>query len=169
MFHGGGRQSSFHLGTHEVHRINAARLQCMSTPATYWSVNGMFQALWGHVTLTFEPVTVKWNYMICVNCGTSTFKHRQIRELSRSTGTVHTSAKAHLTSAAIWQISMSSRFMSVNHFPYQPTVTNPENNPCIQRENTRLHSIQIVTTFHENFRQIRSEVLHKVANRQTDK
>ena len=49
-----------------------------------------------------------------------------------STGTVHTSAKASLTSAAIWQISMSSRFMSVNHFPYFPLVTNPENNLCIQ-------------------------------------
>ena len=52
--------------------------------------------------------------------------------ITRSTGTVHTSAKARLTSAAIWRISMSSRFMSVNHFPYLPIVTNPENNPCIQ-------------------------------------
>ena len=32
-----------------------------------------------------------------------------------STGTVHTSAKARITSAAIWQISISGRF---NHFPY---------------------------------------------------
>ena len=50
----------------------------------------------------------------------------------RSIGTVHISAKARLTGAAIWRISMSSRFMSVNHFPYLPIVTNPENNPCIQ-------------------------------------
>ena len=31
---------------------------------------------------------------------------------------LHSSAKARLTSAAIWRISMSSRFMSVNHFPH---------------------------------------------------
>jgi len=36
------------------------------------------------------------------------------------------------TSAAIWRISMSSTFTSVNHFPYLPIATNPENNPCIQ-------------------------------------
>ena len=51
---------------------------------------------------------------------------------TRSTEIVPTSAKARLISAAIWRISMSSRFMSVNHFPYLPIVTNPENNPCIQ-------------------------------------
>ena len=34
---------------------------------------------------------------------------------TRSTGTVHASTKAHLTSEAIWRISMSSRFRSVNH------------------------------------------------------
>jgi len=45
---------------------------------------------------------------------------------------VHTSAKARLTSAAIWRISMSSRFASVNHFPHLSIVTNSENNPCIQ-------------------------------------
>ena len=56
----------------------------------------------------------------------------QIWEKTRSTGTVHTSAKARLTSAAIWRISMSSRFTSINHVPYLPIVTNPENNPCIQ-------------------------------------
>ena len=48
---------------------------------------------------------------------------------TRSTGTMHTSTKARLTNAAIWRISMSSRFMSTNHFPYLPIVTNPENNP----------------------------------------
>jgi len=51
---------------------------------------------------------------------------------NRSTGTVHTCAKARHTSAAIWRISMSSRFMSVNYFPYLSVVTNSENNPCIQ-------------------------------------
>jgi len=51
---------------------------------------------------------------------------------TRSTGTVYTPTKARLTSAAIWRISMSSRFMSVNHFPYLPIVANPENNPCIK-------------------------------------
>jgi len=51
-----------------------------------------------------------------------------------STGTEHTSAKARLTSAAIWRISrpISSRFMSVNHFPYPLIVTDPENSCCIQ-------------------------------------
>jgi len=52
--------------------------------------------------------------------------------ITRSTGTVHTFAKARLTSAAIWQISVSSRFMSVNHFLYLPIVTYPVNNPCTQ-------------------------------------
>jgi len=52
--------------------------------------------------------------------------------VTRSTGTVDTSAKARFTSAAIWQISASSRFMSIKHFPYLPIATNPENNPCIQ-------------------------------------
>jgi len=27
---------------------------------------------------------------------------------------------------------MSSIIMSINHFPYLPIMTNPENNPCIQ-------------------------------------
>jgi len=52
--------------------------------------------------------------------------------LTRSTGTVYTSVKAHLTTAAIWRISTSSIFMSVDHFPYLPMVTNPENSPYIQ-------------------------------------
>jgi len=30
------------------------------------------------------------------------------------------------TNVAIWRVSMSSRFISVNHFPYLPVVTNPE-------------------------------------------
>jgi len=45
---------------------------------------------------------------------------------------MHTFAKACLTSAAIWRISVSHRFMSVIHFRDLPIVTNPENNPCIQ-------------------------------------
>jgi len=51
---------------------------------------------------------------------------------SRSTGTVHTSAKARLTSDAVRRICMSSRFTAFNNFSYLPVVTNPENNPCIQ-------------------------------------
>ena len=51
---------------------------------------------------------------------------------SRSTGTEHTSAKARLTNAAIWRISISSIFMSVNHFPCLEIVTNPKNNPCMK-------------------------------------
>jgi len=51
--------------------------------------------------------------------------------MTRSTGTVHTPTKARLTSASIWRISMSSRFVSVNRFPYLAIVTNLENNPCI--------------------------------------
>jgi len=54
---------------------------------------------------------------------------RRSHRVTGSTGTVHTFAKARLTSAAIRRISMSSRYMSVNHFPYLPIVTNPENNP----------------------------------------
>ena len=49
---------------------------------------------------------------------------------TRSTGTVHTPAKARLTSAAIWRISMNECL--VTHFPYLQIVTNLENNPCIQ-------------------------------------
>ena len=45
---------------------------------------------------------------------------------------MRTSIKACLTNAAIWQITLSSRFMSVKHFPYLPIVTSPENNPRIQ-------------------------------------
>jgi len=36
--------------------------------------------------------------------------------LTRSTGTVHTSARAYLTSAAIWRITTSSRFMLLTTF-----------------------------------------------------
>jgi len=48
---------------------------------------------------------------------------------TRSTGTVQTSAKARLTSAAILRISMNECLLTT---PYLPIVTNPENNPCIQ-------------------------------------
>jgi len=78
---------------------------------------------------------------------------------------VHTSAKAHLTSAAIWRISMSSRFMSINHFP--------ENNPCTQtviRIATKiffsLEHCQPSEKFHAKLFGI---FLRKVANRQTEK
>jgi len=73
------------------------------------------------------------------------------------------SAKACLTSAAIWRISMNSTFMSVNHFPYLPIVTNPETIP-VSRRWTRSppkcnHLLTgPLSTFPENFMQIRSEV-----------
>ena len=38
----------------------------------------------------------------------------------------------HLANQYEWMTECSSRFMSVNHFPYLPIVTNPENNPCNQ-------------------------------------
>ena len=37
------------------------------------------------------------------------------------------------TNAAIWRVSMSSRFISINHFPYLPVVTNPEKIPVSRR------------------------------------
>ena len=52
--------------------------------------------------------------------------------ITRSTGTVHTSAKARFTSVVISARHLANRFVSFNHFPYLPLVTNPENNPCIQ-------------------------------------
>jgi len=64
-------------------------------------------------------------YRLC-DANTHRFYIQSIKITTRSTGTVHTSTKAHLTSAAIWQISMSSRFMSINHFLYLPLVTNPK-------------------------------------------
>ena len=45
---------------------------------------------------------------------------------------MHTSAKARLASVATSVPSSGDRFMSVNHFPYLPVVTNPKNIPCIQ-------------------------------------
>jgi len=51
--------------------------------------------------------------------------------IARSNGTVPTSAKARLTSAAVRRISIHER-MSVNHLPCLPIMTNPENYPCIQ-------------------------------------
>jgi len=44
---------------------------------------------------------------------------------------VHTSAKARLTSAAIWRISTNECPLTTLH-RLIPIVTNPENNPCIQ-------------------------------------
>ena len=64
-----------------------------------------------------------------------------IQTVTRSTATVHTSAKARLASADIWQISMNECPLttfhisqSINQFnqPINHLVTNPENNPRIQ-------------------------------------
>ena len=75
---------------------------------------------------------------------------------------MHTSTKVHHTSAVIWRMSMSSRFMSINHFPYLPIVTNPKNNPCIQtviRIATEIESfVQCpLPTFSENFVQTNND------------
>ena len=91
---------------------------------------------------------------------------------TRSTGTVHTSAKAFLTHAAIWWISMSSRFMSINHFPYLRIVTNPENNidsylDCCQ--NLIICSLAHCQPSLKISCKSIWKFLHKVANRQTDK
>jgi len=68
-------------------------------------------------------------------------------------------------------------WMSVNHFPYLPIVTNPENNPCIQtviriamHQNLIMLFIIPLPAFPENFIQIRPEVFCSklVTNRQTD-
>jgi len=80
------------------------------------------------LTLSFKNCSYVCVYH-CVQLSYTT-QHRTV--FTRNTGTGHTSAKARLTSAVIWLISMCSRFMSVNHFPYLPIVMNPENNPCIQ-------------------------------------
>jgi len=93
---------------------------------------------------------------------------------TRSTGTVRTSAEARLSSAAVGRISMTSRFRSVNRFPYLPVVTNPENNPCIQtviRIATNFNHLFIgpLPTFPENSYKSVRKFLRKVANKQTDK
>jgi len=58
---------------------------------------------------------------------------------------MHTSAKARLASVATSVPSSGDRFMSVNHFPYLPVVTNPKNIPCIQTV------IRIATKFNHFF------------------
>jgi len=45
------------------------------------------------------------------------------------TGTVQTSAKARLTSAVIWRISVNECPLTI--FRICQLVTNPKNNPCI--------------------------------------
>ena len=63
--------------------------------------------------------------------------------ITRSTGTVPTSAKARLTSAAVRRISIHE-WMSVNHLPCLPIMTNPENYPRIQtvvRIATKIESV----------------------------
>jgi len=84
---------------------------------------------------------------------------------------VHTSAKARLTSAAIWRISRSSRFMSVSHFPYLPIrKTIPASRECPDRHGNlivcsvanRQPSLKISCKSVQKF-------LRKVANKQTYK
>jgi len=51
--------------------------------------------------------------------------------ITTSTGTVHTCAKARLTSAAVWRISMNP--LTTFRIFQVLIVMNPENNPCIQK------------------------------------
>ena len=67
---------------------------------------------------------------------------------TRSIGTMHTSAKARLTSVAI-RIRIRIR------------IRDPD-------RHQNLIICSLATTFHENFMQIRSEFLRNVANRQRD-
>jgi len=61
-----------------------------------------------------------------------------------------------------------------HHLANRFEMTNPENNPCIQTVTgspTKFNHLfnGALPTFRENFTQIRSFLLHKVANRQTNK
>jgi len=61
-----------------------------------------------------------------------------------------------------------------HHLANRFEMANPENNPCIQTVTgspTKFNHLfnGALPTFRENFTQIRSFLLHKVANRQTDK
>ena len=98
---------------------------------------------------------------------------RKTSALLHNSGTVHTSTKARLTSAAIGQISMNSWFKPVNHFPYLPIVTNPENNRCIQMwtrlppKFNHLFIGPLLTPLKISCKSVR-KFLRKVANRQTN-
>ena len=83
--------------------------------------------------------------------------------VTRNTGTMHTSAKARLTSVVIWRISMSSRFMSVNHFPYLPIVQIQKTIPVSKRWSgspPKFNHLFIgsLSPFSENLMQIRLEL-----------
>jgi len=90
------------------------------------------------------------------------------RTITRTRSTVHTSDKARLTSIAISVPpcgECSSRFMSVNHFMYLPTVTNPKKQSLYPDGGPYRHQNSIIIlfigplpTFPENFTQICSEV-----------
>ena len=101
-----------------------------------------------------------------------------IDRLTRSTGTVHTSTKVvRLTIAAIWwsgvSIWMNVRY-GVNHFPYLPTVTNPENNPYPNGDPDRHQNLITCLLVHcqpslkISCKSVR-KFFGKVANRQTDR
>ena len=91
-----------------------------------------------------------------------------------STGTVHTSTKARLNSVAIWQISMSSRFMSINHSPYLPIVTNPEKQSLHPDGDLDRHQNLIICSLAHCQPSLKIsckyiwKFLHKVVNRQTN-
>jgi len=106
-------------------------------------------------------------YVLC-------FGYVIITVITRSTGTVHTSTKARLTSVAIWRVIMSNRFMSINnHFPYLRIVINLEKIPVSRRwlgSPPKFNHLFIgpLLTFPDNFMQSHLEVFHKVANKQTN-
>ena len=98
----------------------------------------------------------------------------QLHSINYKHWTVHTSTKARVTSAAMGQITTSSRLMSVHHFPYLPIVTNPENNPLYPDGDSDHHrNFTICSSAHcpPSLKISCKSVwkfLHKVANRQTN-
>jgi len=72
------------------------------------------------VGLTSQTCAVSRRPYICYKCSDSSIAvhGKNMITYIGSTWTEHTSAKARVTSAVIWRISISSRFMSVKHFPY---------------------------------------------------
>jgi len=140
-------KASYILATSIKYDLTRWKLKCM------WS---MHMSVWQYISLD------------------SSHNMLQLQQKTRSTGTVHASAKVRLTSAAIWWISMSCRFMSVNHFPYLSKVTNPK--IPVSRWWSNLPPkfnhlfISQLPTFPETFMQIRLEVFcpKLLTNRKTN-
>ena len=98
--------------------------------------------------------------------------------LASTTWTVHTSAKARLTSAAVGVclISMSSRLVSVNHFMYHDPNSDESEKQSLypDSDSDRHQNLIVYLTAHcqpslkISCKSVR-KFLRKVANRQTDK